>query len=434
MSRRKRQRGGGPGNARAGLPSRPVTGDAAPPRKAQQPEPPAVEPAAAAHHRPPGADRPHTPAAAPQAREHVVPRVHHPVAASPAPPEPVRNRPPAAPRTPEEAFDRLYLRCAGALVRQAELLIGDAEFARQAVARAFDLAWQRWPEVAQDSDPVGWVRAAAYEYALAPWQEHLPGWVPQRLVRRVRPRTPDDPVAAALLDLPPVRRRAVLLYDGVGLDLPEAAAEIEATTVSAAGRITLAREELAEAVPDAADDVPQRLSALLDGKTEPPEPPAQVRGGSERTTHRRTVAAYALTGAIALAALVAAVAGPGTGARPHHDATTPTRRPQGTPHDAPHELGPAGPVRQDARRGPVRPDLGRPGPVPPATMPGPVPPAVPARPWVRPHGAPHEAPDAGALAGWVVRPPLSPAYVPEAGYTDGAGPHPGRVRRRAVEP
>lgn len=34
--------------------------------------------------------------------------------------------------------------------------------------RAFQLAWHRWPEVAVDRDPAGWVRATAYEYALSP--------------------------------------------------------------------------------------------------------------------------------------------------------------------------------------------------------------------------------------------------------------------------
>src|SRR5882757_9643327 len=89
---------------------------------------------------------------------------------------PATVRPPARPRTPEAAFDALYVRAAPGLLHQVRLLTGRPGFARHCVRRAFDLAWQRWPEVARDSDPVGWVRAAAYEYALAPWHR----WVPAR--------------------------------------------------------------------------------------------------------------------------------------------------------------------------------------------------------------------------------------------------------------
>src|SRR5437899_1474854 len=99
---------------------------------------------------------------------------------------PATVRSAARPRTPEAAFDALYLRTAPALLRQVRLLTGRPGFARHCVRRAFDLAWQRWPEVARDSDPVGWVRAAAYEYALAPWQRWVPGHGPH-------PRTPAEP-------------------------------------------------------------------------------------------------------------------------------------------------------------------------------------------------------------------------------------------------
>ena len=65
--------------------------------------------------------------------------------------------------TPAQAFDALYAFCAPALVRQAYLLTGRRELARESVERAFQLAWQRWPEVAVDPDPAGWMRAMTYE-------------------------------------------------------------------------------------------------------------------------------------------------------------------------------------------------------------------------------------------------------------------------------
>ncbi|MFF0968075.1 RNA polymerase sigma factor [Streptomyces sp. NPDC003703] len=153
------------------------------------------------------------------------------------------------PLTPAQAFDALYAFCAPALVRQSYLLTGRRDRAREAVERAFQLAWQRWPEVAHDRDPAGWMRALAYDCALSPWYRFLP-----------RNRIPDPPPAPAdralqhaLLRLPPSYRRTLVLYDGVGLDLPETAAETEASTPATANRLMHAREAVAACLPELAD-------------------------------------------------------------------------------------------------------------------------------------------------------------------------------------
>ncbi|WP_335978138.1 sigma factor-like helix-turn-helix DNA-binding protein [Streptomyces sp. CA2R106] len=244
--------------------------------------------------------------------------------------------------SPADAFDALYRHAAGALARQAELLTGDPDQARKSVAYAYELAWQRWPEVARDSDPVGWLRAAVYEHALAPWQRWVPEWAGGH---RPQPCTPDDALAAALLALPPRQRTAVLLHDGLGLALPAAAAEAEASETAAAARIVAARAALTEAVPDLAEEVlPERLGALLDERPrtettsddrtgadgapgvaspEPPVPagrPAGVRAASERATRHRTVGAYALTAVIAAVTTVAVIV------TPDHQAPRPAGR------------------------------------------------------------------------------------------------------------
>ncbi|MCZ4120669.1 sigma factor-like helix-turn-helix DNA-binding protein [Streptomyces sp. H39-S7] len=271
------------------------------------------------------------------------------VAPDPAPPrEPRPAQPMTAPTTlttlrtltarsvaslPEAAFDSLYTHSVSGLVRQVELLTGNPGFAWRAVRRAFDLAWQRWPEVAADPDPVGWVRATAYEYALAPWHQWVPG-------HRTRPRAAaraslgserDRALREAVLRLPRAQRQAVVLYDGLGLDLPVAAAESEASTVTMAGRITRARGALSTAVPELGDQAPARLYDILStDPTDPPDPEgaadpaattdakdsrnprtakdpaaprelpaARMRDASERNVHRRTLAAVALTAVIA---------------------------------------------------------------------------------------------------------------------------------------
>ncbi|MDT0610263.1 helix-turn-helix domain-containing protein [Streptomyces lancefieldiae] len=196
--------------------------------------------------------------------------------------------------TPAQAFDALYAFGAPALVRQTYLLTGRRESARASVERAFQRAWERWPEVARDRDPVGWVRATAYEYALSPWQRF-----------RLRHRHPEPPPAdpshrtllEALLRLPPPHRRTLLLYDGVGLDLPETAAETEASTPAAANRLLRAREAVAGRLPELADPqvLHRRLAELASAERLRAAEPPTVRACSERRTRFLTRAAIAFT-------------------------------------------------------------------------------------------------------------------------------------------
>ncbi|MDQ0775018.1 DNA-directed RNA polymerase specialized sigma24 family protein [Streptomyces aurantiacus] len=206
----------------------------------------------------------------------------------------------AAPLTPAQAFDALYAFAAPALVRQAYLLTGRRALARESVERAFQLAWQRWPEVAVDRDPAGWVRAAAYEYAMSPWH---------RL--RLRHRVPEPPPAAlddrrllsVLQSLPPPYRRTLLLYDGLGLGLPETAAETEASTPAAANRLLNARATVTARIPELAEEeeLRRRLTELAGTELAGRErlrtvpKPVVVRTGGERRARLWTRAAIAFT-------------------------------------------------------------------------------------------------------------------------------------------
>ncbi|WP_372487521.1 RNA polymerase sigma factor [Streptomyces lomondensis] len=266
---------------------------------------------------PPVSDRGHTPAAD---RGH--PPVLDRVRTSASDRAPVRERSRGAARavgtgragdaadvlTPEQAFDALYGLCAPALVRQTYLLTGRRELARESVERAFQIAWQRWPEVARDRDPAGWVRAIAYECALSPWHRF-----------RARYRYPEPPpsdtfdraLMDTLLKLPPSYRRTLLLYDGVGLGLPETAAETEASTRAAANRLMHAREALAERLPELADPevLHWRLVELASTERLRAAKPLVVRQGGERRARFWTRAAIAFTvaliGATALTARTA---------------------------------------------------------------------------------------------------------------------------------
>ncbi|MEV4428340.1 helix-turn-helix domain-containing protein [Streptomyces sp. NPDC049602] len=233
--------------------------------------------------------------------ERLKPVAAEPVAAEPVGAEPVAAEAPAEPAptgpalTPEQAFDALYAYAAPGLVHQTYVLSGRRRLSREAVEHAFHQAWQRWPEVAVDADPVGWVRAAAYEYALSPWHR----------LRRAH-RHPDAPpteanrraLLGALLDLPAPYRRTVLLYDGLGLDLPETAAETEASTPAAANRLLHARTVLGQRIPDLAEPeaLHRRLSALVAEAPTATLPAARtVRSGSERRARTWTRAVLGVT-------------------------------------------------------------------------------------------------------------------------------------------
>ncbi|MCX5584951.1 helix-turn-helix domain-containing protein [Streptomyces erythrochromogenes] len=207
---------------------------------------------------------------------------------------------------PADAFDTLYDRAAPVLALQAYLLTGRRALALEAVDRAFTRAWDQWPEVAADPDPESWVRAIAYEYALSPWHRF-------RRAHRRPDRPPADPADRILLDallaLSRIHRRTVLLYDGVGLDLPDTAAETEATTLAAGNRILHAHADLAARIPELAD-VPvekqsaalrERLVALRPPFPLDPRPAAAVRGGGERRGRQWTRATLGLTAMITAA-------------------------------------------------------------------------------------------------------------------------------------
>ncbi|WGP12207.1 helix-turn-helix domain-containing protein [Streptomyces sp. SH5] len=277
-----------------------VTAKAAAAAGAAVASPAAAGPAAAGPAEPEPTDPPPLPQAPPAAPPKAPPAA--PPEAPPADPRPAPSAEAPGERrvSPAEAFDELYARTAPGLVRQTYLLTGRRALARESVERAFELAWQRWPEVAVDRDPGGWVRAAAYEYAMSPWHR-------LRRTHRHPDAPPTEPGKRALFDallaLPPAYRRTLLLYDGIGLDLPETAAETEASTPAAAGRLMTARAAVAERLPELADaDSPAEQSALLHERLGglaraehvPVPPPARaVRTGSENKARLWTRAAVA---------------------------------------------------------------------------------------------------------------------------------------------
>ncbi|MEU8541775.1 sigma factor-like helix-turn-helix DNA-binding protein [Streptomyces sp. NPDC048717] len=251
-------------------------------------------------------------------------------------PVPAAAQAPSGP-TPQDAFDALYAHASPGLLHQAYLLTARRRLAREAVAHAFRHAWRYWPEVACDPDPVGWVRAAAHDHALSPWHRF-----------RLRHRRPDTPPAdpalrellAALQALPPSYRRTLLLYDGLGLDLPDTAAETEASTPAAGNRLLHARAVIGRRIPGLADPeaLHQWLAALVadvpaapDVPAPPAEPPkgASDKGPDKETDKETEPDAESVTGT-GTATATATGEGAGTGPDGTPEAPEATETP-GTP-------------------------------------------------------------------------------------------------------
>lgn len=272
--------------------------------------------------------------------------------------------------TPREqataAFDELHSRHAVALTRQAFLLTGRPRLAERAVERGFRRAWQHWPRVAVDPDPAGWVRAAVYEYALTPWHRLCPGLrtarTPHRHTGQAEPS--DEALLATLLSLPAPYRRTLVLHDGVGLGLCETAAEIEASTPAAAGRLAHARERIAGRLPELGlggqppagqgEILRARLAGLAAAQRMTPPAAEHVRSGSERSAERTTRAVFGLTGLFALVTLLTMVLAPDHRTPPDqslssapHAPVSPARHPDESAHrtagahehDGPHKQG-----------------------------------------------------------------------------------------------
>ncbi|WP_030210948.1 helix-turn-helix domain-containing protein [Streptomyces sp. NRRL S-87] len=273
------------------------------------PEPSPEEPEPERTTEPEAKSEPPTPKAQPPTETHPTPETHptletHPTPGAQPTPEtratPDAHPTPEAEPTPTQTFDALYAYAAAPLARQAYLLTGRRSLAHEAVERAFQQAWQRWPEVATDRDPVGWVRAAVYEYALSPWHQ-------LRRAHKHPDRPPASPADRALLDallaLPPVHRRTVLLYDGVGLDLPDTAAETEATTPTAGQRLVNAHAHLTARLPELSTPgaLHHRLGSVVPAVALEPPAAAAVRAAGEHRARLWTRAALALMAAIAVA-------------------------------------------------------------------------------------------------------------------------------------
>ncbi|MDQ0988303.1 RNA polymerase subunit sigma-70 [Streptomyces sp. V2I9] len=194
---------------------------------------------------------------------------------------------------PEGAFDALYAHTASGLTRQTYLLTGRRSLAFESVDWAFRQAWQNWPEVAADPDPVSWVRCKAHEYALSPW--HRFRWTLRDFDASVT-----DATHRTLLDLPAPQRRALLLCEGLGLAPEQAAWEMEASTPATTSRLLWARDHMAHRLLGLEDPaaVSDQLRTMVADTAVATLPLARsIRLGSEERVRHLTWTVFAMMAA-----------------------------------------------------------------------------------------------------------------------------------------
>ncbi|MEW1614369.1 MULTISPECIES: SigE family RNA polymerase sigma factor [unclassified Streptomyces] len=153
----------------------------------------------------------------------------------------------------EAEFDAFYAATARRLVATVYAMTGDLAEAEDAVQEAYARAWQRWDRLTREGDPLPWVRTVASRLAVSAWRRTR-----NRLRAQLRHGpAPDVPgpsglsgdraaLVAALRELSPDQRRAVVLHHLLDLPVEEVARETGSTSGAVRTRLSRARKLLGE--------------------------------------------------------------------------------------------------------------------------------------------------------------------------------------------
>ncbi|MEW1756075.1 SigE family RNA polymerase sigma factor [Streptomyces cyaneofuscatus] len=157
----------------------------------------------------------------------------------------------------EAEFDAFYAATAKRLVATVYAMTGDLAESEDAVQEAYARAWQRWDRLTREGDPLPWVRTVASRLAVSAWRRTR-----NRLRAQLRhgPAS-DDPgpsgvsgdraaLVAALRELRPDQRRAVVLHHLLDLPVEEVARETGSTSGAVRTRLSRARKQLGERLAD----------------------------------------------------------------------------------------------------------------------------------------------------------------------------------------
>lgn len=177
------------------------------------------------------------------------------------------SRPPA--HTTNDDFETLYLALRRRLLLQCMALTGDLSAARAGVRDAFIAACQQWRRVSALDHPEAWIRQRALNAA----QRHH---VPHR--RRTEPGLNEHQTAvlSALGELKDSDRKALVLHELGGLDLPTLGRDLALTEAAALRRLTAAEEAFTRARGCTRGDIAEELRSLAPIVTHPGLPRAHA--------------------------------------------------------------------------------------------------------------------------------------------------------------
>ena len=168
-------------------------------------------------------------------------------------------------------FDAFYAATAPAMVRALVPLTGDLAEAEDVAQEAYERAWLHWSTVSDCSSPEAWVRTVARRLAVSRWRRvrnASTAWVRRTPARAVPELDPGYlALIAALHQLPPKQREAIVLHHLVDLPVEEVAAETGSSVAAVKKQLTRGRSALSALLADD-DPVSAEPADLIPGKDE----------------------------------------------------------------------------------------------------------------------------------------------------------------------
>lgn len=148
-----------------------------------------------------------------------------------------------------DEFDLFYAGTVRRVTSYLYVVTGSRTEAEDAAQEAFARAWQRWDKVSGYGDPEGWVRTVGHRVSVNAWRkartraaahrrhgvpDHEPGLSPDYLA-----------IVAALKQVSPGQRQAIVLHYLVGLSVNEIARETGTPSGTVKARLSRGRQALA---------------------------------------------------------------------------------------------------------------------------------------------------------------------------------------------
>ena len=148
-----------------------------------------------------------------------------------------------------DEFDDFYAESVFRVSGYVYALSGDRGETEDVVQEAYARAWQHWDKLTAYGDPEAWVRTVAYRIRVSQWrrvtarfrahQRHgVPPDVPELSVDYVA-------IIAALREIAPSQRRAIVLHHLLGLSVEEVAVETNVAPGTVKAHLSRGRARLA---------------------------------------------------------------------------------------------------------------------------------------------------------------------------------------------